>query len=132
MITVGPTQSATNIFLAPLSGCSDLAFRLIAREYGAQFCFFEMIDAYSMLSPNPKKFNILQTVDQDTPIAAQLVGKSPEIMREAAHVLLEHVQVALIDINSACPVKKIVKKGAGAALLNTPEILTHMVHSHRK
>jgi nifR3 family TIM-barrel protein len=124
MLTIGSGQFDTNIFLAPLSGCSDLAFRLITRENGAKFCFFEMVDAHSMLGPHPKKFNILKTLDKDVPIGAQLVGESPEMMRDAAQILLEHVPaVSLLDINSACPVKKVVKKGAGAALLKDPSIL---------
>jgi nifR3 family TIM-barrel protein len=127
MIHIGSTQIATNIFLAPLSGCSDLAFRLIARECGAKFCFFEMIDAHSLLSPNPKKFTILKTLEQDTPIAAQLLGSDPAIMLDAAQMLLEHVTISFLDINSACPVKKVVKKKAGAFLLQTPEVLSHLI-----
>ncbi len=127
MITIGSTPIATNIFLAPLSGCSDLAFRLIARECGAKFCFFEMVSAHSMLGPHIKKFNILRSVKQDTPIAAQLLGEDPDIMVEAAHILLDHVQVPFLDINSACPVKKVVKKGAGAALLKLPQTLSRII-----
>ncbi len=129
MITIGSTHILTNIFLAPLSGCSDLAFRLIARECGAKFCFFEMVDAHSMLSPNPKKFNILKTLEQDTPIAAQLLGADPAIMLEAAQVLLKQVHVCFLDVNSACPVKKVIKKGAGAFLLNTPEKLSRIIQT---
>ena len=129
MIHIGSTQIATNIFLAPLSGCSDLAFRLIAREYGAKFCFFEMIDAHSLLSPNPKKFNILKTLEQDTPIAAQLLGIDPAMMLDAAQILLERVHVSFLDVNGACPSKKVVKRGAGAALLNTPAHLAHIIQT---
>ena len=127
MIHIGSTQIATNIFLAPLSGCSDLAFRLIARECGAKFCFFEMVDAHSLLSPNPKKFTILKTLEQDTPIAAQLLGSDPAIMLDAAQMLLEHVTISFLDINSACPVRKVIKKKAGAFLLKTPEVLSRLI-----
>lgn len=127
MVRIGSTDIATNIVLAPLSGCSDLAFRLIARECGAKFCFFEMVDAHSLIYPNPRKFDILKTVDQDRPIAAQLLGADPEIMREAAQILTNHVRVSFLDVNSACPVRKVIKKGAGAALLNTPETLCHII-----
>ncbi len=129
MIRIGSTHIVTNILLAPLSGCSDLAFRLIARECGAKFCFFEMIDAHSLLSPNPKKFHILKTLEQDTPIAAQLLGADPVIMLDAAQVLLEHVNISFLDINSACPVKKVIKKRAGAFLLKTPEVLSHLIQT---
>jgi len=128
MITIGTLPIDTNTFLAPLSGCSDLAFRLIARECGAQFCFFEMVDAHSLLGPHQRKFHILRTTGQDRPIGAQLVGESPALMREAAHILLDHVPaVSLLDINSACPVKKVVKKQAGAGLLNAPQTLFEIV-----
>jgi len=129
MINIGSTHISTNIFLAPLSGCSDLAFRLIARECGAKFCFFEMVDAHSLLSPNPKKFNILKTLKQDMPIAAQLLGADPAIMLDAAQVLLERVHVSFLDINSACPVKKVVKKKAGASLLKTPKVLACLIRT---
>jgi nifR3 family TIM-barrel protein len=129
MVRIGSTDIATNIVLAPLSGCSDLAFRLIARECGARFCFFEMVDAHSLLYPNPRKFDILKTVDRDTPIAAQLLGADPEVMRDAAQILTDHAQVSLLDINSACPVRKVIKKHAGAALLNTPEILCRIIET---
>lgn len=129
MIHIGSTYIATNIFLAPLSGCSDLAFRLIARECGAKLCFFEMVDAHSLLSPNPKKFHILKTLEQDTPIAAQLLGADSVVMRDAAQVLLEHVNISFLDINSACPVKKVIKKKAGAFLLQTPEVLSQLIQT---
>jgi nifR3 family TIM-barrel protein len=86
-----------------------------------------MVDAHSLLGPHPKKFNILRTVPQDTPIAAQLVGEDPGIMLEAAQILLAHVPVVLLDINSACPVKKVVKKRAGAALLKDPQTLSQII-----
>lgn len=127
MIPIGSYNLPTRILLAPLSGCSDLAFRLIARECGAKFCFFEMVDTHSLVAPNPHKFDLLATIPQDAPIAAQLEGAEPEIMRDAAQILLNHVSVAFLDINSACPVKKVIKKGAGAALLKTPQILARMI-----
>lgn len=129
MIQIGSTHISTNVVLAPLSGCSDLAFRLIARECGAKLCFFEMVDAHSLISPNPKKFEILKTLEQDTPIAGQLLGAEPQIMLDAAHIMLDHVQISFLDINSACPVKKVIKKHAGAALLNTPEQLARILNT---
>ena len=88
-----------------------------------------MVDAHSLLGAHPKKFDILKTVEADAPIGAQLVGEDPQMMRDAAQILLEHVpKVSLLDINSACPVKKVVKKGAGAALLRDETTLFSMIH----
>jgi tRNA-dihydrouridine synthase B len=130
MMRIGSIQIATNIFLAPLSGCSDLAFRLIARECGAQFCFFEMVDAHSLLGPkNPKKFQILQTRKEDSPIAAQMLGSDPVVVLDGAQALLEQVPVTFLDVNSACPAKKVVKRGAGAGLLARPAVLGNMLQT---
>lgn len=123
MIQIGSRHIPTNILFAPLSGCSDLAFRLIARECGAKFCFFEMIDAHSLVRPNPRRFEIVDTTADDVPIGAQLLGSDPAIMLEAARILLDHVTIECLDINSACPVRKVMKKQAGAALLNAPDQL---------
>ncbi len=128
MITrIGHNQINTNIFLAPLSGCSDLSFRLIAREYGARFAFFEMIDANSLIRNHPKTLRMLKIHRKDTPIAAQLLGGDPCLMCDAAYKLLSHISVPFIDINSACPVKKIIKKKAGSYLLKNPQKLEKLV-----
>lgn len=124
MIKIGSYKLNTRILLAPLSGVSDLPFRLIAREYGAKFCFFEMIDSNSLIRGNFKKvLALLKTDKLDNPVAAQLVGEDPDMMFKAAKKLLTVVNTPFIDINAACPVKKIIKKGAGSALLLKPDNL---------
>lgn len=127
MIAIGNSKIDTNVFLAPLSGCSDLAFRLIAREHGAGFCFFEMIDAHTLKRSRPRTLKILHTNKDDSPIAAQLLGENPDIMVDAAKKLTDFVKISFLDINCACPVKKVVKKKAGAYLLKTPEVIAEMV-----
>lgn len=125
MVQIGSKNIKTNIFLASLAGCSDLAFRLIAREQGAKFCFYEMFDSNSLAHPSNKKTDdMCQTQPKDFPIAAQLLGSDPEIMLKGANKLLEYNRkIAFLDINAACPVKKVVKKRAGAHLLREPELL---------
>ena len=128
MIKIGSAEIDTNIFLAPLSGCSDLAFRLIAREHGAKFCFFEMVDA-NALTRNHKKTigGILKTIEKDSPVAGQLLGADPALMLDAAQKFVATADISFLDINSACPVKKVVKKGAGAYLLENPAVLYKIV-----
>ncbi len=127
MIQIGKVSIPTNILLAPMSGCTDLSLRLICREHGAKFCFFEMIDAHSLVYGNKKTAILLKTTPNDTPIAAQLLGAKPDLLCEAAHRLLGQTSVAFIDINSACPVRKVGKKGAGAYLLKTPQLLLEII-----
>ena len=123
MIKIGNANINTNIFLAPLSGCSDLPFRLIAREHGAKFCFYEMTDANSLIYERRGTFEILKTHKKDSPLAAQLLGSDPDIMVDAAQRLLKLVDIPFLDINCACPAKKVIKKKAGAHLLrDTPRL----------
>jgi len=105
------------VFLAPMSGVTDLAFRLISREFGAKLCFFEMMDANALIRNHPATLRIIKTHQKDTPVAAQLLGRDPLVMLDAAHRLQGLAKISFLDVNSACPAKKVVKKGAGAYLL---------------
>ncbi len=115
------------IILAPLSGCSDLAFRLIAREMGARLAFFEMVSARSLVHGNPRTRDLLATADADRPIAAQLLGSEPDIMLAAAGKVRERAEISFLDVNSACPVRKVTSKKAGAYLLQDPERLLRII-----
>lgn len=118
MITIGSAKIDTNVFLAPLSGVSDLSFRLIAREHGAKFCFYEMVDAHSLTHGSERKtLSILRTDARDKPIAAQILGNDPDITLRGARKMLDAVKVSFLDLNAACPAKKVVKKKAGSYLL---------------
>ena len=127
MLKIGSYQLDTNVLLAPLSGCSDIPFRLICREHGAKFCFYEMVDANSLVYERPGSFRLLKSHKDDSPIAAQLLGQDPEIMLDAAQRLLKIVKTPFIDINCACPVKKVIKKKAGAYLLRDTGMLCRIV-----
>lgn len=117
VIKIGNVNIGTNIFLAPMAGCSDFPFRLIAREHGAKFCFYEMVDSNSLIYERRETYGNLKTDKKDSPIAAQLLGSDPSGMLEAAERLLKLVNVSFMDINCACPAKKVIKKKAGAHLL---------------
>lgn len=124
MIRIGSAAINTNILLAPMAGCTDLAFRLIARECGAGFAFFEMIDSNSVkYGPARKTASILKTNDNDRPIAGQVLGDDPDAMLTAAKRIIELANPVFIDINAACPVKKAIKKRSGAYLVKHPELL---------
>lgn len=100
-----------------MSGVTDLAFRLVSRRYGASLCFLEMLDAHSILYSHPHNHRLLTTIKRDVPLAAQLLGADPCVLLDAAQKLLGLVGLSFLDINSACPAKKVIKKGAGSALL---------------
>ncbi|MBU1026341.1 MAG: tRNA dihydrouridine synthase DusB [Candidatus Margulisbacteria bacterium] len=117
MVKIGPVEIPTNIFLSPLAGVSDLSFRLISREHGAKFCFYEMVDSNSLVHGSGKDKDILKTHPKDSPIAAQILGGDQDKTLKAAEILREKVEPAFIDLNAACPAKKVIKKQAGAHLL---------------
>ena len=129
MIQIGAQKIGTNIFLASLAGCADLSFRLIAREEGAEFCFYEMSDCGALIYASGKKNNDMHRAHpQDLPIAFQLLGSEPELMVKAAQKMLTlNEKIAFVDINAACPMRKVIAKKSGAYLIKEPERLYRIV-----
>ncbi|MBN2453870.1 MAG: tRNA dihydrouridine synthase DusB [Candidatus Omnitrophica bacterium] len=127
MTRIGPYTLPSKVLLAPMSGCTDLSFRMIAREHGARFCFFEMVDAHSVTYHRRKTFAMLKSCEGDDPIAVQILGNDPQIMLNAAREIISRVNAAFIDINAACPAKKVIKKRAGAYLLKNGNTLCETI-----
>jgi len=115
-----------NVVLAPLCGVTDFPFRQCARKLGAELTFTEMISANGLVYRNDKTFRLLARLKEQRPIAAQIFGSDPEIMAEAA-VICQDLGATLVDINMGCPQKKIVKTGAGAALMRRPDLASKIV-----
>ena len=108
------------IILAPMAGLSDRPFRRLCRSFGADLAVSEMISAKGLVYGDRKSRRLLAPDKSDRPHWVQLFGSDPEIIREAAQIALES-GADLIDINMGCPVRKVVKTGAGAALLREPK-----------
>ena len=102
--------------MAPMSGYTDLPFRLLVRGLGCELAYTEMISAEGLVRKIPQTWSILKTVPEDHPLTVQLFGSRPEVMAQAA-ILAGESGADIIDINMGCSVKKVVKTGAGAALL---------------
>ena len=114
---IGSLNLASNLFLSPLAGYTNLPFRLVVREIGGTgLCTTDLVNARSLLEKNPKAFKLIETRPADAPLAVQLFGSVPEEMRDAA-VILEALGVASVDINMGCPVKKVCKVGGGSAMM---------------
>ncbi len=109
----------SDIIQSPMAGCTDLAYRLLSRSYGMEFCFLEMVSAESLVRGNQGAEELMKTVPEDKPLGAQIVGCRPEAMGEAAKII-EGLGYDLLDINFGCPVPKIAGQGAGSALLAKP------------
>ena len=113
---IGPVTLNNPFILAPLAGYTDLAFRLLCREMGAGLVVSEMISCHGLVHGQQKTHAMLTTTAEERPFAVQLFGNEPEIMARAA-AMISSQQVDMIDINMGCPVRKVIKKGSGAALM---------------
>lgn len=125
---IGTLNLDNPFILAPLAGYSDLAFRLLCREYGAGLCFSEMISCHGLHFRQQNTLDMLKTVPAERPVAMQLFGAEPEIMGEAA-AMLSYYPIDLIDINMGCPAKKVIKKGAGCALMKEPALAAKIIQA---
>ncbi len=120
-IFIGNIEIEDPVFLAPMSGISDLPFRRIVKRYGAGLVFSEMIASRAMIQRSRESLKMSTSCDGEFPLAVQLAGCEPEVMAEAARMNVER-GAAIIDINFGCPVKKIVNKFSGSALMKDEEL----------
>ena len=104
------------LLLAPLSGYTSWPMRVLSRRFGAELCYTEMISAEGLLMNTRNTLSLLRRPAEDAPLVAQIFTTSP---RHAAHAarIIEDQGFNGIDINMGCPVRKVVSKGAGAALM---------------
>lgn len=124
---IGPVAIDSPVFLAPMSGVSDLPFRRVVKRFGAGLVFSEMIASRPMLEQFRRDPASLEADYRDEfPMAVQLAGCDPEIMAEAAKVH-EARGAAIIDINFGCPVKKVVNTYAGSALMRDEDLATQIM-----
>lgn len=128
MLTLGSLNLASPLVLAPLAGITDLPFRTINRAMGCCLAFTAMISANSLAWKNPKTEKMLQTAPDDRPLGVQLLGADPETLARAADRLAEY-PYDVLDLNAACPVPKVIRKGEGASLMKDPRKLYDLVRT---
>ena len=121
----------SSVFQSPMAGCTDLAFRLIAREYGMEMAYPEMISAEALVRQTKQTFDMMKTVPEDRPLGLQLVGSDPDRMAEAAQIV-EGMGYDLVDVNIGCPVKKVTGQCAGSALLRDPDLAARIFQKMAK
>ena len=109
-----------------MAGFSDQPFRRLCMEFGADEVVTELVSANALVRDNKKTFDMIRIHDDERPASVQIFGSDPDIMAEAAR-RVEAVNPEFIDINMGCPARKIVKNGAGAALLENPKLAALIV-----
>lgn len=112
--------------LSPMAGVSDLSFRLICRQFGSFLAYTEMVSARALMFGNRKTFQFLSTHEDDAPLGIQFLAGDEEVLRSAVRAI-EGYRFDIMELNAACPVTKVVRRGEGAGLLREPSRLYRLL-----
>lgn len=117
---IGPYQFDGRFFLAPLAGISDRPFRKMCRDMGAAFAYTEMVSAHGLLHGSAQTARYLDRDPEEAPFAVQIFAAEPDVLARGAEEAVRR-GAGIVDINMACPVRKVCGAGAGAALARRPD-----------
>jgi len=121
-----------NVFLAPMAGVTDIAFRGLCIEMGCGFVYTEMISAKGLYYKSENTIDMLKVSEKEKPIGVQIFGNDPYIMAKACDYFNDNEDISLIDINMGCPAPKVVKNGEGSALMRNPSLASDIVKEVKK
>ena len=132
-MNIGNIELKNDILLAPMAGITDLPFRLICKEMGADVVYTEFVSSNGIIRENKKTFDLIHFIDEERPIGIQIFGEDPEVVGKSAKMIFQRFKPDIIDINFGCPVPKVTKKGAGSAALKDltlmEEITSSVIHN---
>lgn len=130
-LKIGNVTIGGNLILAPMAGVTDLPFRVLCKEMGADLIYTEMVSAKGIYYDNKNTEALLQVLEEERPVALQLFGSDPKLMAEMAKKI-EHRNFDILDINMGCPVPKVVNNNEGSALLQNPKLVGEIVSAVSK
>ena len=116
------------VLLAPMEDVTDLGFRLMCKEFGADLVYTEFVSSDALIRQVNKSMQKLKISDEERPVAIQIYGRDVDSMTEAARIV-ETVKPDIIDLNFGCPVKRVAGKGAGAGMLQNVPLMLDIVRS---
>lgn len=125
LMKLGNLTSKTNVFLSPMSGVCNIAYRMQAMRYDCGLVYSEFVNATAIARENEKSIRRIQTMDEERPVAIQLFGTDISVIQQATRLLQDKADV--IDFNFGCPSHKVTSCGAGAAMLNQPEKVEQII-----
>ncbi len=131
MLQIGSLGIQNGLVLAPMAGYTNLGFRLTIKKLGAGLVTTEMVSAMGLALNHGKTLAYLKSHTDEKPLAVQIFGSEPGVMARGSEIAASH-GADLIDINMGCPVKKVVKTGAGAALLRDRNKIAAILQAVRK
>ena len=129
---IGEYSFKAPVFLAPMAGVTDTAYRIIAHDMGCPLCFAEMVSSQGIHFRNERTLAMLQSEPEERPLAMQIFANTPEMAAEAAAFVESLGTADIIDFNMGCPAPKIVKNGEGSALMRDPEQAYALLPAIRK
>lgn len=116
-----------NVFLAPMAGITDIAFRGLCKKMGCGLVYTEMVSAKALFYGNKNTQTIMEVSEDETPVAVQIFGSDPYVMAKSCELFNKNNNICIVDINMGCPAPKIVKNGEGSALMKKPELAAEIV-----
>ena len=128
---IGDIEVNNPVFLAPMAGVTDWAYRTVCAELGAGVTVTEMVSSRALVYKDKKSAKLLRK-NEDSICGAQIFGNDPDIMAEGARLALEISGCDFIDINMGCPMPKIANSGDGCGLMRTPELAGEIVAAVKK
>ncbi|MBU8934232.1 MAG: tRNA dihydrouridine synthase DusB [candidate division Zixibacteria bacterium] len=126
---IGNLNLLNKVLCAPLAGISNRPFRVLAMKFGAAMTFTEMISTEGIIRHQAKTLAMMDFESDERPLGIQLFGANPESMRKAAEITAQRNHPDLIDINLGCPVKKVIRKNGGAAVLKDLVLTEEIMHA---
>jgi tRNA-dihydrouridine synthase B len=128
-VRIGSYTTKGNLFLAPVAGYSDAAFRSVCADAGCDLAFTEMVSSEALTRGSMKTGVLLERAPNEIEYAVQIFGGDPATMARAALMVADRWKPAIIDVNCGCPVPKIIKTGAGSALMKDPPRIAAIVRA---
>ena len=126
MLKIGNVEIDGRVFLAPMAGVADMAFRELCKEYGAALVEGEMVSSKGITMTDRKSRELLVLSEKERPAAAQIFGYDPIIMAKSIESVMEF-KPDIIDINMGCPAPKIVNNKSGSSLMKNPKLAEEIV-----
>ena len=117
------------VFLAPMEDVTDIGFRLLCKQMGADLVYSEFVSSDALIRGVNRSLEKLAVSPDERPVAIQIYGRFVEAMRDAARIVVEEAHPDILDLNFGCPVKRVAGKGAGAGMLQNIPLMLEMTRA---
>ncbi|MBU3075291.1 tRNA dihydrouridine synthase DusB [Clostridium estertheticum] len=129
---ISNVEFKSDVFLAPMAGITDIAFRGLCKELGCGLLYSEMVSAKGMYYGSSNTQSLMRISSEEKPVAIQIFGNDPKIMASACEIFNTRDDICIVDVNMGCPVHKIVKNGEGSALMKNPKLAAQIIKEMKK